>query len=114
MATASPYAGGIPPASSLVGTGLTKTLDVGGSRFGTWSAGGFSPVSYLQTTTARPIAQLSSSPTYPQLGAASLTPSQTNAISASPWSPQSPTFWVVGALAFLMVVFFLKRKGRIK
>ena len=115
---ASPFANGVPPASALVGPGLTKTLDVGGSRFGAWSAAGFSPVSYVQTTTARPIAQLSAPPTYPNLSSyaaqSMTTPAQQQAASAAPMSPKSPVFWAVGAVVFLLVVFVLKRKGRVK
>ena len=114
----SPFVNGVPPASSLVGSGLTKTLDVGGSRFGAWSAGGFSPVSYVQTTTARPIVQLSAPPTYPQLPTyavnAMTTPAQHRAVNATPWSPRSPVFWVVAATAGLLVLFVLKRKKVLK
>ena len=114
---ASAYAGGVIPPYSLVGTGLTKTADVGGSRFGQWSAGAFSPMSYVQTTVARPIGQLSAPVTYPQMATFSGgggSQAVAAAASAPPWSPRSPTFVMVAAIAVLMVIFVLKRKRVIK
>lgn len=115
---ASPYAAGVTPPYSLVGTGLVKTADVGGSRFGQWSAGAFSPMSYVQTTVARPIGQLSAPVTYPQMATFSGAPAGSAAAVASaqapPWSPRSPTFVMLAAIVVLLAVFVAKRKRVIK
>ena len=106
------------PPASLVGSGMTKTLNVGGSRFGTWSAKAFAPTSYVQTTVSGPTAQLSFPPNYFQgpgyPPAASPNPLTAAQATASPMSPKSPTFWAIGAIVFLSVVYILKRKGTVK
>jgi hypothetical protein len=108
---------GVPYA--LVGSGLTKTQDIGGSRFGAWSFKAFSPTSYVQETLSTPVYQLSIPPNYSNLGSYGAVgtgpgPAANNAASASPMSPQSPVFWVVMAVVFLGTLFVLKRKGKIK
>lgn len=103
---------------ALVGSGLTKTSDIGGSRFGTWSYKAFAPTSYVQETLMTPVQQLSIPPNYLNLtsygGQGLVNPVQAQAASSAPTSPKSPVFWAVGAVLFLVVVFVLKRKGKVK
>ena len=103
------------PNVSMVGSGLTKTLNVGGSRFGSWSMKAFAPTSYVATTVANPVAQLSVPPNYLTMAAfGAPTPAQSASAGASPVSPKSPVFWAAGALIFLVVIYTMKRKGNIK
>lgn len=103
---------------ALVGSGLTKTADIGGSRFGAWSYKAFAPTSYVQETLMTPVQQLSIPPNYlnlsPYGGQGMVTPVQAQAASSTPTSPKSPVFWAVGAILFLSVMFVLKRKGKVK
>ncbi len=103
------------PNVSMVGSGLTKTLNVGGSRFGSWSYKAFAPTSYVATTVTNPIAQLSVPPNYLTMSAfGGATPAQQASASASSSSPKSPTFWAIGAIGFLLLMYVLKRKGTVK
>lgn len=99
-----------PVPYSLVGSGLVKTADIGGGRFGAWSYKAFAPTSYVQTTQLTPIGQLSVPPTYANLSSYGMTasPAKTQAINARPWSPKSPTFWLV-LVVLVILATYVKR-----
>ena len=101
---------------ALTGSGLTKTSDIGGSRFGQWSVGAFSPTSYVATTTRMPVAQLSVPPTYANLSSMGVNsnPVKARAGSGPAWSPKSGSFWVIVAGVAIVVIFVAKRKGKIR
>lgn len=101
---------------SLVGSGLTKTADVGGSRFGTWSYKAFAPTSYVQESLTTPINQLSIPPTYANLASYGMSANApaASAVSAPIYSPNNPGFWVLLAVVFLGTMVVLKHKGKVK
>lgn len=92
---------------SLTGSGLTKTADIGGARFGQWSVGAFSPTSYVATTIRTPAQQLSIPPTYANLTGYGLA-------AANPPATRRTSWLVVGAIVVVLVMFVAKRKGKIR
>jgi hypothetical protein len=113
-----------PPVNE-VQQGYADTWDIGGSRWGMYSAQAFDPYSYVGTTTVVPMALLSAPPTYGQLDASTSaayatgpgggTQASTLAQSA-PWNPKTsplvPTIVAIVVGVYLFHYLYYKDRKR--